>query len=107
MNREMEFHLAKVYINKTRDYKIRPVLIVEDKGNSVICLPVTSQLNCYPGSKTGRARIDIGPWYVNRHSQIICNKPIIVLSSHLFERISICKPEDYSVILEKYKKFRR
>ena len=114
MGREGEFYLAKIYLTKPnghlysdKSYKIRPVLIIEDNGKIITCWPITSQLNIYPASKAGRARIDIGPWYVDKHSQIICDKPTIVLPSHLFKRISICRPEDFSVIIQKYRQLKQ
>jgi hypothetical protein len=38
-----QIHLAKIYFTDLSDYKIRPVLILRDMENDVICLQLTSQ----------------------------------------------------------------
>lgn len=82
-------------------------MIIDYNGKCATVLPVTFCINIYPGSKTGKARIDIGPWYVDRHSQLICDKPIILLLNQFKKYLSTCRPEDYSVIIEKYKKLKQ
>lgn len=107
------FYLARVYLRKPdghlyndMSYKIRPVLVIGVKGNCIECLPVTSKINYFPASVNGRVRIDIGPRYVNRPSQIICNKTTLILKDKILRYISTCEAEDYAIILEKYKELK-
>ena len=97
-----DFYLAKVHITYNNHlnniYKIRPVLVIDKIRKYYKCLGITSSL------KNNMDRIDVYTNYnLDKHSQIICNTAILLNDSSFFRKISRCRPEDFSYIINRYK----
>ena len=102
------FYYGKVYckynnhLYSDKYFKIRPILIIDKANNNFYkCLSLTSLLK--DGKNITNTRLD----YLinNRHSQIICDKIILINKNNIYNFITECNNEDFDYILNRVKEY--
>lgn len=102
------FYYGKVYskynnhLYSDKTFKIRPILVIGKNNNNFYkCLGLTSQLK--DGKNITNTRLD----YLinNRHSQIICDKIILINKNNIYDFITECNNEDFDYILNRVKEY--
>lgn len=102
------FYYGKVYskynnhLYNDKAFKIRPILIIDQaKNNFYKCLGLTSLLK--DGRNITNTRLD----YLinNKHSQIICDKIILINKNNIYNFITECDNEDFNYILNRVKEY--
>ena len=102
------FYYGKVYLKynnhlyNDKCFKIRPILIIgKTNDNFYKCLSLTSLLK--DGKNITNTRLD----YLinNRHSQIICDKIILINKNNIYNFITKCNNEDFDYILNRVKEY--
>ena len=102
------FYYGKVYCKYNNHLyndtysKIRPILIIRKTNNNFYkCLSLTSLLK--DGKNITNTRLD----YLinNRHSQIICDKIILINKNNIYNFITECNNEDFDYILNRVKEY--
>lgn len=104
------FYYAKVYskynnhLYNDKTFKVRPILIIGQVNNNFYkCLGLTSLLK--DGYNITNTRLD---YLINdRHSQIICDKIILINKDNIYNFIKECNNEDFNYILNRVKEYNK
>ena len=91
-----EIFLAKIYFTDLKDFKIRPVLVIKEIEDDVICLAISTKF------KEGRIIItnnDLEDGYLKVNSVVIVPKNFTLSKTILFKKIAKLKKEKFKEIV--------
>ncbi len=94
-----DIYLAKIYFTDLSKYKIRPVLIIKELGEDLICLQLTSQI------KDNRIIIknsDLTNGFLQKDSLVVYPKNFTLHKSILHKYIATINQDLFNSIYEKF-----
>ncbi len=94
-----DIYLAKIYFSNYSAYKIRPVLIIKELGNDLICLQLTSQIK---ENKIIIKNSDLTKGFLRKDSLVVYPKNFTLHKSILHKYITTINQNLFNSIYEKF-----
>ena len=92
-----KIYLAKIYFTDLSKYKIRPVLVIKELDDDLVCLQLTSK---YKDSRLGISNTDLIDGSLKKDSLIVVPKNFTLHKSVLFKYIAKIKQEKLEEIFQ-------